>query len=255
MGLIPVPVLLLGGTAEAYELAERLHRTDGLRLISSLAGRTLNPRQPAGEVRVGGFGGVDGLENYLRDQRIAAIIDATHPFAARMGWNAAAAAQRTGIPVLRLARPAWVPVPGDHWQSVEDWPQAAELLNHKPHRVLLTIGRQELAHFTGLDRCWFLIRAVDPSPLLSSFAQAEQILARGPFSLEDERRLLRHHRIDTIVCKNSGGTATDAKLTAARELGVNIIMHQRPARPPTECAASTDEAMSWVKSFMIKALA
>jgi precorrin-6A/cobalt-precorrin-6A reductase len=242
-------VLILGGTSEAMDLASRLVAGDtGWRVISSLAGRVANPRLPPGEVRVGGFGGGAGLAAYLRQENIAAMVDATHPFARRMGWNAAEAAAHANVPLLRLGRPAWVPQPGDRWVMVDDWDQAVAHLRGRAHRVFLALGRQELAPFTALDDVFFVIRSVDaPDPSLH-FAQAELILARGPFRLEDERALLRAHRIDCIVCKNSGGTATDGKLIAARELGIEVIMQSRPPRPDAPAVPDVAAAIDWLRT-------
>jgi precorrin-6A/cobalt-precorrin-6A reductase len=239
-------VLILGGTTEGYALAGALAPRPGLRVLSSLAGRTASPRVPPGELRIGGFGGPAGLAAYLHAERIAAVIDATHPFAARMGWNAAAACGNAGVPLLRLERPAWTPVPGDCWDEVDDWEEAARRIAGRSRRVLLALGRQELAPFAGLDLVWFLIRSVDAPDPMPPFAQAEVTLARGPFTLEDERRLLRTHTIDTLVCKNSGGTATDAKLAVARELGVRVVMRRRPARPAVPTVGTVGAAVGWV---------
>jgi len=239
-------ILILGGTAEAYEIAEHLNATTGLRVVTALAGRTGNPRQPAGDVRVGGFGGPQGLATYLREMGIDAVVDATHPFAARMGWNAAQACADTGTPLLRLERPAWQAGPGDRWHLVEDWQQAAQWLAAHSKRVLLAVGRQDVAAFSGLDQLWFLIRSVqapDPRP---SFAQADILLARGPFDQQAEHDLLLAHRIDTIVCKNSGGT-TDGKLLAARQLGLQVVMRQRPPRPVTAQAVTIPQVLAWLE--------
>lgn len=238
-------ILILGGTAEAYALADALAQRPGLRVISSLAGRTGAPRLPIGEVRVGGFGGVSGLTAYLRDNSIDAVVDCTHPFASRMGWNAAEACAAAAVPLLRLERPAWVRQDGDLWDEVDDWAEAVALVGARSRRVLLAVGRQDVAPFAGLDRVWFLIRSVEaPSPM-PPFAQAEILLSRGPFSESSERGLLTAHRIDTIVCKNSGGP-TDAKLAAARALGVRVVMKQRPPRPQTAKAATVAEALDWL---------
>jgi len=246
-------LLILGGTTEGYRLAEAAVSLPKLRVVSSLAGRVGSPRLPAGEVRIGGFGGIAGLAAFLRQEKIDAVIDATHPFASRMGWNAAGACAETGTALLRLERPAWQPVDGDRWSMAEDWPQAAAALRDADpaaRRVFLAIGRQELAHFTGLDNIWFLIRAVEaPDPALQ-FAQSELLLARGPFRYADELALLRDHRIDTIVCKNSGGEATDGKLTAARELGIRVVMLQRPERPALPSASDIASAIDWLLEHM-----
>lgn len=244
----PAPgLLILGGTSEGYALAEALLQRRDLRVISSLAGRTDRPRLPPGEHRIGGFGGVPGLIAYLRDQRLNAVIDATHPFASAMGWNAAAACAALELPLLRLERPAWTPEPGDRWQQVDDWPGAVMALRQcAARRVLLAVGRQELDPFAELATMHFLIRAVTEPRPFPAFADARLLLARGPFRLEDERTLLAGQGIDTIVCKNSGGEATAAKLIAARELGVRVIMRDRPRRPDTARAADIAQALDWI---------
>lgn len=240
-------VLVLGGTTEGYALAGALAERPGLQVISSLAGRTASPRLPPGEVRVGGFGGAEGLAAFLAERRVAAVVDATHPFASTMGWNAAQACRSAGFPLLRLERPAWRPAEGDRWDEVDDWAGAVAALGHGAARVLLAVGRQELEPFAGLDAVWFLIRSVDAPDPLPPFARAEILLARGPFRLEDEHALLRACGIDTIVCKNSGGAATDAKLAAARELGIRVVMKRRPRRPDLPAAATVAEAAAWVE--------
>lgn len=239
-------ILILGGITEAYALARGLSESPDVRVISSLAGRTGNPRLPVGEVRIGGFGGADGLAAYLRDNRIDAVVDCTHPFASRMGWNAAEGCAVAGVPLLRLERPAWVRQDGDLWDEVDDWSQAVSLVGARSKRVLMAVGRQELEPFAGLDHVWFLIRSVEAPDPMPPFVQAEILLARGPFTLEAERDLLAAHRIDTIICKNSGGP-TDAKLAAARELGVRVVIKNRPRRPDTPKAASVAEVLDWLR--------
>ena len=245
-------LLILGGTTEGYQLAEAATALPGLRVISSLAGRVAMPRQPAGEMRVGGFGGVPGLAAYLQQTGIDAVIDATHPFASRMGWNAAGACTERGTALLRLERPAWQPVAGDRWTEVDNWPEAAIALRdddrmQPARRVFLALGRQELAHFAGLDDIWFLIRSVEaPDPAIC-FKQSELLLARGPFRYADERALLQQHQIDTIICKNSGGGATDGKLTAARELGIRVVMLTRPRRPDSLTVPDVPAAIGWLR--------
>jgi precorrin-6A/cobalt-precorrin-6A reductase len=241
--------LILGGTGEAIKLAESLSTAGSpWHPISSLAGRVAAPRLPPGEVRVGGFGGVIGLTQFLRDEKIAFMIDATHPFARRMGWNAAAAAQMTGVPLVRLARPAWEAKPGDQWTEVDDWGMAVDLLRGRFSRVFLALGRQELAPFTALTETAFVIRSVEePDPSLT-FARADFLLGRGPFQLADERALLLRHQIDCIVCKNSGGPATEGKLIAARELGIEVIMQRRPPRPHVPEVKSVSAVIDWLRA-------
>jgi precorrin-6A/cobalt-precorrin-6A reductase len=240
-------ILILGGTTEGYALADALVTREDVRILSSLAGRTGNPRQPAGETRIGGFGGVEGLAAYLRAQGVRAVIDATHPFAAGMARNAAEACRSEGVPLLRLERPAWTARPDDRWEPVADWAAAvAALQRGGSRRVLLAVGRQELAHFAGLDRIWFLVRLVTPPDPMPPFRSAELLLSRGPFDLEGERTLLDTHAIDTVLCKNSGGDATVAKLIAARERGIRVIMHERPPRPVVPAVATVDDAAMWL---------
>jgi precorrin-6A/cobalt-precorrin-6A reductase len=242
----PTPILILGGTAEAYVLAEALAQRPELRVITSLAGRTSAPRIPAGALRLGGFGGPEGLADYLRRERIAAVVDATHPFASRMGWNAAAGCAAAGVNLLRLERPAWQPGPGDRWMTVETWDQAIPRLAAGARCVLLAIGSRDLSAFAQLRAIRFLVRAVEKPDALADFAQADFVQARGPFTLAAERDLLQTHGIDTIVCKNSGGAATDAKLAAARELGITVLMHARPQRPPCATVPDIGKAIAWL---------
>lgn len=242
-------VLILGGTTEGHALASALAERADMRAISSLAGRTARPRMPPGEVRVGGFGGADALADYLAEQKIGAVVDATHPFAAVMGRNAADGCAKAGVPLLRLERPAWRPAPGDDWTEVDDWDAAALILGKQSRRVLLAVGRQELAPFAALDDVWFLVRSVEAPDPMPPFRQAELLLSRGPFTLAGERDLLRSRRIDTIVCKNSGGPATDAKLMAARELGLKVVMRRRPLRPDVPAVASVENAVAWLESL------
>jgi len=244
-------VLILGGTTEGYALAEALAATGRWDSMSSLAGRTANPRPPAGAMRIGGFGGPEGLARYLTDDGITAVIDATHPFASRMGWNAAAACAATGLPLLRLERPKWAPRDGDAWTLVPDWDAAvAALRGLRAQRVLLAVGRQEVAPFAVLPEVWMLIRSVQAPDPMPPFVQSDLLLARGPFSLDSETALLRDQRIDTIVCKNSGG-ATDTKLSAARALGVRVVMRDRPARPDTATVPTVDATVAWLSGLSL----
>lgn len=217
--------LILGGTREARDLAAMLVDA-GHRVTSSLAGRVREPALPAGEVRIGGFGGPTGLAEWIRGHGVDVIVDATHPFAERISRSAAEAATATGVALIALHRPAWTPGPGDHWTPVPDMESAAAACGGVDKRVFLSIGRQNLHHFTGL-RGHVLIRCVEP-PEAQLPADHELLLSRGPFDLDSERALLRGHGIDTLVTKNSGGALTAAKLTAARELGIEVIMIQRP---------------------------
>ena len=234
-------LLILGGTGEATMLARHLADRPDLDVISSLAGRVASPALPIGAVRVGGFGGVDGLGTYLAERQIDAVIDATHPFAARMSQNAAEACRQARVPLLGFVRPAWTPEPGDRWLPAADMDAAAALCRG---RVFLTVGRQELAPFAACD-AWFLVRTIDPpgDPLPPRHAL---LFARGPFALAAEIDLLKANAIDLIVSKNSGGPATYAKVAAARALGLPVAMVERPSRPATDEARSLDEVDAWL---------
>jgi len=247
-------LLILGGTGDAVTLATRVEALAGLRgapiaqlsIITSLAGRTQQPAAVPGALRVGGFGGEAGLIAYLRSQPIDLVIDATHPFATQMSWHAAAATAACGIPHLLLQRPAWQPVVGDRWLDVPNHAAAAAALPARAQRLFLTIGRQELAAFAHLTDRWWLMRMIDPPAATALVPPGEILLERGPFSLEHERSLLQQHKIDAIVSKNSGGAATYAKIVAARELGIPVIMVQRSPLPPVAQVADVEGAIAWL---------
>jgi precorrin-6A/cobalt-precorrin-6A reductase len=248
---MPRRVLLLGGTTEATELAAELAKDGQIELIVSLAGRTARPLARNGQLRTGGFGGADGLARYLADETIALVVDATHPFAAVMPFNAAAACLRVGVPLLKICRPAWTPAEGDRWTSVADLHEAAATLVARGARqVLLTTGRQELDPFRGLRRITFFVRSIEP-PDLRGFDAATAVVARGPFDLNAERALLSEHAIDTLVSKNSGGAATSAKLEAARELRIDVVMVRRPAAPEVALVDNVAEARSWISGRLM----
>ena len=240
----PAPrLLVLGGTAEGRALAAACATRPGLETISSLAGRTSAPLLPHGPVRVGGFGGADGLASFLRSERITAVVDATHPFAATMTDNAVTAAAAAGVPLLVLRRPGWTERPGDDWRRVPSIEAAAALLPRLGGRVFLTTGRQTIGAFAGVDECWFLARSVEP-PAPPMPARLEVVLDRGPFTVEGERRLLAGHRIDVLVTKDSGGGA--AKLTAARDRGIPVLLIDRPPAPAAEQVATVEAALGWL---------
>jgi precorrin-6A/cobalt-precorrin-6A reductase len=222
-------VLLLGGTAEARRLAELLVAT-GIPVVTSLAGDVADPSLPAGETRVGGFGGADGLAGYLREHGTRAVVDATHPFAERISANAAAACAATGVPLLRLSRPSWATRPdASTWHWVDSVTAARESAAGLGTRVFLAIGRQSLPEFADWADRYVLARVVDP-PDVAVPGSWEVLRARGPFRLEDEVALLRSHAIDVLVTKDSGGP-TDAKLDAAATLGVPVVVIRRPVLP------------------------
>jgi precorrin-6A/cobalt-precorrin-6A reductase len=198
--------------------------------VSSLAGRVRDPVLPVGAVRVGGFGGTEGLRTWLVDNRIEAVVDATHPFAGTMTAHAAVAAAELGVPVLHVRRPGWRERPGDRWLRVPDPTAAAGAVAGLGNRVFLTIGRQGVGAFAGATHQWFLIRAIDP-PTVALPPRYELLLARGPFTVADETRLLAEQRIDALVTKDSGGELTAAKLTAARAREIPVVMIDRPPLP------------------------
>ncbi|HEY0813352.1 MAG TPA: cobalt-precorrin-6A reductase [Pseudonocardia sp.] len=238
-------VLLLGGTAEARRLAAALDRAAAVTVTSSLAGAVAVPLLPEGDVRIGGFGGVEGLAAWLRDHGTAAVVDATHPFSTRMTAAATAAADALGIPLLVLRRPGWTAGPGDRWHRVADAAAAATLLPSLGERAFLAMGSGGPAAFAHLPG-WFLLRAIDP-PTGPLPARHRLVIGRGPFTADAERALLREHRIEVLVCRDSGGDLTAAKLVAARELGLPVVMIDRPPAPPTVAAVETvDEAVAWL---------
>lgn len=261
----PTTVLVLGGTTEARELAERLvDRTDdpadsyGLRVVTSLAGRLEDPRLPAGEVRSGGFGGVDALAAWLRAHAPVVVVDATHPFATRISDHALAAAATTGTPLLRLTRPGWVARPGDRWLRVPHVAAAADLLPTLGIRPLLTTGRRDLAAFIEHPSCGrldLLVRCVE-HPTVSLPLGVTVLVDRGPFTLAGERALMADRGVDVLVTRDSGGESTRAKLDAAHELGLPVVMVDRPPPPPPPAAVPTlltvptvstvEEAERWV---------
>jgi precorrin-6A/cobalt-precorrin-6A reductase len=235
-------VLILGGTAEGRALAAALPWAD---VVSSLAGRTAQPTLPGGALRVGGFGGPDGLAAYLTAEHVDAVVDATHPFATVMTASAVAACAAADVPLIVLRRPGWSARPGDRWHRVPSLTAAAAALPALGERAFLTIGRQGVPAFAAVDECWFLIRCVDPpSPPLPGRHQV--LLARGPFAVAGELELLRGHRIGVLVTKDSGGAMTEAKLDAARELAVPVLMVDRPPAPDVPTVGSVAAVAAWL---------
>jgi precorrin-6A/cobalt-precorrin-6A reductase len=233
-------VLLLAGTAEARALAERLRTVPGLAVTASLAGVTADPAPIAAETRRGGFGGAGGVALYLTANAVAAVIDATHPFAAQMAANAAAACAATGTPRLKLLRPPWEPLP--NWREVPDIAAAAAALPPGA-RALLTTGRKETAPFAARADVRFLLRVIEPAAGLPPHIR--QIAARPPFTLAQELSLMRAESVTHLVSKNAGGPGR-AKLDAAAALGIPVLMAARPAPPPGPLAATVDDAVAWV---------
>ncbi|GLZ09512.1 precorrin-6A reductase [Actinomadura sp. NBRC 104412] len=239
----PVRVLLLGGTAEARRLAGELAGRPEYDVVGSLAGRVAAPASAPVPTRIGGFGGVDGLAAWLEAERIDVVVDATHPFAARITRSAVVAARRTGVPLLVLRRPGWAEGPGDDWRRVPSLEEAARRL--PGDRVFLATGRMGLAAFAHDHERWYLVRSVEP-PAPPMPPRAQVVLGRGPFTVDGEVALMREHRIDVLVTKDSGGEATAAKLVAARRLRVPVVMVDRPPAPDAATVTSTDEALTWL---------
>lgn len=237
-------VLLLGGTTEASQLAQALAHA-GVPATFSYAGRTTQPITQPLPTRVGGFGGPEGLADFLRQQRITHVIDATHPFAAQMSRHAIQACAETGVPLLALQRPPWRPGPGDRWHSVPDLDAALNALPPTPSRVFLAIGRQHVQPFLQRTPHWYLLRVVE-SGLEVPPQRGAVVVQRGPYALEGDLALLRAHRIEWVVTKNSGGQGGQAKLLAARVLGLPVLMIERPALPPRPIAETVAEALQWL---------
>ena len=239
-------VLVLGGTGEARALAAALDGASGTRVISTLAGRIADPRLPRGEVRVGGFGGPGGLAAYIADQGADAVVDATHPFAERMSWSAYEACGQTGTPLLRIERPPFRRDAAIDWREAASLEAAAALLPAAGRRVFLTTGRQGLAAFAGVRDAFFLVRCVEAPDPAALPPDHHVVLDRGPFTLDGERALIDAHALDVLVTKDSGGTMTRAKLAAARERGLPVIVVARPARPAARTVRTVEEALAWL---------
>lgn len=236
-------VLVLGGTREARDLAARLTE-GGVRVVSSLAGRVSNPALPVGEVRVGGFGGVEGLRTYLEAEGITAVADATHPFAATISANAVAACAEAGVPLVRLVRPGWeTRDDARDWLWVDDISDACGAMEMLGERPFLTSGRQGLEHFAAWRDRWALVRVVEPLPD-DAWPAWTVLTTRGPFDLQSELKLMRDHDVEVLVTKNSGGALTEPKLDAAARLGVGVVMVRRPAETADVVVGTVDEAVA-----------
>ncbi|KKC35381.1 hypothetical protein WH87_17605 [Devosia epidermidihirudinis] len=237
-------ILILGGTGEARELANRLVAL-GHDVTSSLAGRTQTPKLPEGGLRMGKFGGIPGLSAYLRAAHIDRLVDATHPYAGQISINASAAAQAAGVPLVRYMRPQWTQQVGDDWITVETTAEAAAALPPSAD-VLLTTGHAWIEQFLERDDCHFVVRLIE-TPTMPMPRYATLLQTRPPYSLSDEIALMEREEITHLVTKNSGGAQTSAKLEAARRLGVKVIMIARPAYGPALEVASLDEAIAALK--------
>jgi precorrin-6A/cobalt-precorrin-6A reductase len=239
-------ILILGGTTEARELGQHLADRTDIAVTLSLAGRTASPLVQPVPVRRGGFGGIAGLAQYLLDNEIKALIDATHPYAPAISAHALRAALQTGTPMISLRRAPWQAVAGDRWTEVLDAGEAIDALGIKAKNVFLAVGRQEIAHFASAPQHHYLIRSVDPVEPPLAVPNARYILARGPFEEEQERALLLAHAIEVIVVKNSGGRATYGKIAAARKLGIPVMLLRRPPELGVPAVATVGAAIAWL---------
>lgn len=243
-------ILILGGTTEARHLAELLAHHPEFETTVSLAGRTEAPKPLPVATRSGGFGGAIGLAAYLRAEKIDLLIDATHPFANQISANAAEAASATGVPAFALCRPGWVRQAYDRWITVGSIAAAVVALGEAPRRVFLSIGRQEAHHFSGAPQHFYLVRSVDPVDPPLAVPSCQYLLATGPFSAEGEQDLFRYNRIDTLVTKNSGGSATYGKIEAARALGLAVIMIERQAPPGIRTVHDAQTALELIDHLL-----
>ena len=239
-------ILILGGTAEARKLAEKLAGDPRFDTELSLAGRTRAPAEQPVPVRIGGFGGPEGLGRYLRERRISILIDATHPYAAQISRNAAEASKLAGVPLVALRRLPWQRQTGDRWTEVDSVAEAVTGVGDKARNVFLTLGRQELLPFEAAPQHRYLIRSVDPVEPPLNIPNAIYLTSRGPFTEADEARLLRDNHIETIVAKNSGGPASYGKIAAARALGIDVILVRRPDLPEVQSVETVDEVLRWL---------
>jgi precorrin-6A/cobalt-precorrin-6A reductase len=239
-------VLILGGTADANRLAEAVASDPHIDAVLSYAGRTENPKPPPIAWRVGGFGGIDGLKHYLLAEKIARVVDATHPFAAQMSAHAVAACAAVSVPLLALERPPWQRAPGDKWIEVDDLAAAAEALGVAPRRVFLGIGRLHLETFAAHPQHAYLVRLVDPPRAPLPLREVEVIVARGPFDLASDRAMLAKNRTEIIVAKNAGGNSASAKIGAAHALALPVVMVRRPFIPAREKVETVAEVLRWL---------
>jgi precorrin-6A/cobalt-precorrin-6A reductase len=238
-------VLVLGGTTEAGALAQDLARA-GIDAVYSYAGRTQAPQAQPLPQRLGGFGGIAGLVSYLRDEHISHVVDATHPFAAQISRHALAAGAEAGVPVLALQRDPWRAGPDDRWTHVPDMAAAVAALPARPARIFLAIGRQQLEEFAATPQHHYLLRLVDAPVAALPLAQCEVVIARGPFTVEGDLALLQDRRIDLVVAKNAGGAGAEAKLVAARRLGLPVILVDRPELPARASVQTVAEVLAWL---------
>jgi precorrin-6A/cobalt-precorrin-6A reductase len=246
-------VLILGGTADASRLAAALADDPHIDAMLSYAGRTRNPLPPAIAWRVGGFGGIAGLADYLRVENIDRVVDATHPFAAQMSANAIVACDSAGVPLLALERAPWQRSPEDRWIEVDDVVAAAEALGPAARRVFLGIGRQHLPAFAQHAQHAYLVRLVDPPRDPLPLPNAEVIVARGPFDRAGDRAMLENFRADIVVARNAGGNAASAKIEAARDLALPVVMIGRPFIPARKTVETVAEVLRWLGHDQVSA--
>lgn len=243
-------VLILGGTGEAIGLARLLEHRAEYDVVTSLAGRTRRPAAIPSRVRTGGFGGAEGLSAYLHDERMNAVVDATHPYAATVSRHARQACSAQGVPRVQLWRPAWSPADGDEWTEVASLDAAAEAVSDAQVAangcVFLSTGARDLRVFSRLQTIKYLVRLVDAPRTPLPLARSELIVDRGPFTVDKERELFLEHGVEVLVSKNSGGEATYSKLAAARELRVRVIMVRRPDPEPGPRVETAGDALRWL---------
>ncbi|GES49389.1 precorrin-6A reductase [Rhizobium sp. NBRC 114257] len=245
-----VRILILGGTTEARALAAALAPRTDLDIVLSLAGRTADPAPQPVPVRSGGFGGAEGLARYVIDEKIDLVIDATHPFAARISANASQAATQCAVTAFALRRPAWMSVEGDDWLSVHGVSQAIAALGAAPLRVFLATGRQEAHYANAAPQHHYWVRSVDPVEPPLTVPDVSYIHSRGPFRLENELEMLQRHGIEVVVAKNSGGDATYGKIEAARQLGIKVIMVERADTAGLPVVETVDAALDRIDHFV-----
>jgi precorrin-6A/cobalt-precorrin-6A reductase len=239
-------LLILGGTSEASALARALAGRRDLSPVLSFAGRTRSPVPPPIPFRTGGFGGIAGLKAFLTGQGIGAVIDATHPFAVQMSRNAADASAALALPLAVFTRPAWCPIAGDRWTVVPDMRAAAQALGDRPRRVFLTVGGLQLGAFAAAPHHHYIVRTIEQPEAIGALPSHRVILARGPFDLEAELRLMRDENVQVLVSKNSGGSAAEAKLLAARVLGCEVVMVERPVSAEGQTFDTLDAVIAWI---------
>ncbi|WP_299043202.1 cobalt-precorrin-6A reductase [uncultured Tateyamaria sp.] len=239
-------LLILAGTTEATAFANAAAEA-GVQGIVSFAGRVDRPKRQPLPQRIGGFGGVAGLVDYLRAERITHVIDATHPFAAQMSTNAVAACAAAHVPLIALTRAPWAAQSGDNWTHVPDIAGAVAALNQPAKRVMLAVGRMHLAEFAPNPQHFYLLRLVDPPKDVPPFPNHHVLVSRGPFTESDDRALMQEHRIDLVVSKNAGGSGAYAKIAAARALGLPVVMIDRPSVPQRHEAHSVAQVMDWLR--------